>query len=140
MCPYRKDQNFEDPEFYQAKKQIKERFNKILTDLQQTVERNGYAVVTVQRFRGCLENSDVSRLPFYSNSAFSKKRNKIMCVLSVVSYAIQLYWKFCAGNNDAKVLINSYLNDLEIIIENGLKHFKATQVKGFSGYFLKEIE
>lgn len=139
--PYRKDQNFEDPEFYQAKQQIKERFNKILTDLQQTVERNGYAVVTIQRFRGCLENpenSDVSRLPFYSITPFSKKRNRIQCILSLISCTVQMYWNFCNGDQVVEALLIPSLDRLENYAAKGLKAF-GTVLKP-EGYFLEEIE
>lgn len=135
--------SFGDIEHHQAKMQIKERFNKVLTDLQKTVEQNGYAVQTVQRFRGCLENpenSDVSRLPFYSDMPFAMSRNKIKCVLSLVSFAIQRYWQFCTGNQLVKDSLDVYLNWLENIIVKGLKAFKIRKSKSPRGYYLEEIK
>ncbi len=131
-------------EHYQAKKQIKERFNKVLTDLQKTVEQNGYAVQTVQRFRGCLENpknNDVSRLPFYSPGPLSATRQRIRCVLCVISYIMQSYWAFCTGNKEARKIIAAGLSDLENYAEKGLKAFKINESTDLvRGYWLGEIK
>lgn len=138
-----KKKSLGDPEFYQAKVKIKKRFNKILTDLQKTVERNGYAVQIVQRFRGCLENpenSDISRLPFYSDKPTSLKRNKINCILCVISCTMQMYWHFCNGDKEPEELINKSLYVLENYVTQGLKSFKAIRYTGSLGYFLKEIK
>lgn len=139
--PVRKDHSFGNIEFFQAKKEIKERFNGILTKLQKTVERNGHAVQTVQRFRGCLENpeqSDVSRLPFYSDVPFSRVHHKISCVLCVLSHTIQLYWSFCTGNQGVRKIIAASLCDLENYTIKGLKAYRT--VKHSLGYYLEEIK
>ena len=140
--PYRRDHNFEDPDFYQAKVATKQRFTKVLFDLQETAKKNGYAVQTIQRFRKCLnnpENGDISRLPFYSNTALSKKCNKITCVLSLISFIIQKYWQFCADDKGTETTISAGLFDLENIVEKGLKAFKLSKSQSPKGYYLKEI-
>lgn len=139
--PAKKCDSFGDVEHYQAKKEIKERFNKILTDLQKTVERNGYAVQTVQRFRECLENpenNDISRLPFYSETPFSSKRNRIQCILCWISCTIQMYWNFCNGDDKPVELINRSLSELEHYIKKGLKAFRTVHKP--EGYYLVEIK
>ncbi len=132
-----------------AKKEIGERFEKILTNLRKTVEQNGYAVQTIERFRECLENpedNDVTRLPFRSfNYAFSLKHNKIKCVLCVVSYTIQLYWAFCMFKCDAtyqleKDKLYTYLSELENYAAKGLAAFKIAGTKYPDGYYLEEIK
>jgi len=135
--------SFSDINHYQAKTQIKERFNKILTDLQKTVEQNGYAVQAVQRFRGCLENpenSDVSRLPVFAPVPACPKPNKILCVLHLISYTVQLYWAFCASGQKHRESLTGYLTSLEIIVEKTLKHLKVVEVPSSLGYRLKGIE
>lgn len=138
----RKDHSFGDVEFYQARKQIKKRFNKILTDLQKTVERNGYAVQTVQRFRGCLNNSeniDFTRLPFYSKTYTSIKYDKISCVLCLISLTIQLYWRFCNENTEClHAWIDRHLGELESIAAKGLKAFKIGNHLKSKRYYLEE--
>ena len=132
-----------DAEFYQAKQEIKNRFHKVLTDLQKTVERNGYAVQAVQRFRGCLENpenNDVSRLPVYAPLPYSLKRNKIRCILSIISYTIQRYWDFYNGNREMYGLVNNKLIDLKNIAKKELKAFKIMQCVVPGEYYLKEIK
>ncbi len=138
--------SFGDTEFYQVKQEIKKRFDKILIALQKTVEKNGYAVVTVQRFRNCLNNpglvfQDTSRLPFYSVTDSSSKRNKIHCVLCIVSYTVQLYWRFCSGNKEVKDIINEHITMLENIVEKELKAFEARKFSTMPwAYYLEEIK
>ncbi len=136
--------NFGDTEHYRAKKEIKERFNKLLTDLQKTVERNGYAAQTVRRFRGCLEvreEQDVSSLPFYARSVFSPKRSKVSCVLHFLSSTVQTYWKFCTTdyNTDLYQRLNAGISSLENIASKGLAKFKLAQVRGYNHYYLEEV-
>lgn len=126
-----------------AKKEIKERFEKILTDLRKTVERNGHAVQTIERFRGCLENpenSSVSRLPFYAPTSFSHKHSKIDCVLCVISWAIQEYYSFCAGNRNVEKLLIASLDKLENYTVKGLILFKIAGTKYPHGFYLVEIK
>lgn len=128
-----------------AKKEIKKRFEKILTDLRKTVERNGYAVQTIERFRGCLNinvtklaDGEVVRLPFFSVTLFSRQRNKINCILCLVSYTIQKYWEFCVGDQEQRYVINSYLCDLENYAAKGLAAFKIVGTRYPDGYYLEE--
>lgn len=133
---------FGDIEFYQTKKEIKERFEKILTNLRKTVEKNGNAVQIIERFRGCLENpenNDITRLPFYSFNSISRKRKKIHCVLCLTGYTIQIYWSFCVGNKLVKNTIGAGLNKLENYAIKGLDAFKIIGTKYPNGYSLKEI-
>ncbi len=136
--------SFGNVEHYQAVKAIKERFNKVLTDLQKTVKQNGYAVQTVQRFRGCLENpanNDVFRLPFYSSTLLSATRHKIRCILCVISFIMQSYWEFCTGDKEARKIIAAGLSDLENYAEKGLKAFKINESTDLvRGYWLGEIK
>ncbi len=135
--------SFGDTEFYQAKQEIKKRFDKILIALQETVKRNGYAVITVQRFRGCLNIQrviDVSMLPFYSATPLSKEYNKITCVLSVVSFTMQQYWQFCAGDKEIICVIVAALDDLENYAAKGLKAFKLAKSRSPRGYYLVETK
>lgn len=143
--PARKDHSFGDTGHYQAIQKIKERFNKLLTDLQKTVERSPQAVQTVQRFRGCIEvtglvDQDASRLPFYSQGVYSPKPNKIGCVLCLLSYTVQLYWRFCAGNKLLQSTVEDNLHDLEQIAIKRLEAFKISKSAHFGAYFLKEIK
>jgi len=125
-----------------AKKEIKERFEIILTDLRKTVEGNGYAVRTVEHFRSCLNitNPDVSQLPLYSAAPFSHHQNKIHCTLCEVSCAVQLYWSFCAGDKDAKELLSHKLDILENYAAKGLAAFKIVGTRYPDGFYLEEIK
>ncbi len=124
-----------------ARKEIKVQFEKILTDLRKTVERNGYAVQTIERFRGCLENpenSNVSRLPLYSPTSFSPKHNKINCVLCVIGFTVSIYWDFCNGHKELETKITKNLSKLERIAEKGLGVFRIAGEKYPDGYYLVE--
>ena len=139
--------SFGDTEFYQVKQEIKKRFDKILIALQKTVEKNGYAVVTVQRFRDCLKNpedNNVSRLPYYSNTPFATAHNKVECVLSIISFIAQRYWMFCGKNklyeDHIKSSIDVHLDWLENIAARGLKAFKLAKSHSPRGYYLEEIK
>ena len=143
--PAKKDM-FGDIEFYQAKKKAKERLDRILTDLQKTVERNSYAVQTAQRFRGCLENphlGDVTRLPVYSSTTYSRKRNRVQAILYTISCAVQIYWKFCNAdsvNQEVKEQLDDFLSMLENYAEKGLKSFKIVESEFPKGYYLEEVK
>lgn len=126
-----------------AKKEIKKRFEKILTDLRKTVERNGYAIQTVERFRGCLENPEnnsVDQLPFYSDTVFSHKRSKTSCILCMVSCIVQLYWEFCTGNQEQRKIIDACLDSLERYAAKGLAAFKIAGTRYPHGFYLEEIK
>ncbi len=126
-----------------ARKEIKKRFSAVLTDLRKTIERNGYAVQTIERFRGCLENpggSEVSRLPLFSPTSFSlKHHHKIYCILCVISYGMQLYWALCAGDKKVIESLPGILDQLENYAAKGLAAFKIAGTRYPDGYYLVEI-
>ena len=118
---------FGDIELYQMVKKTRTRFNKILTDMQKTVERSGTAVQMCQKFRDCLkptEEIDESRLPLFSKTATSKQHKKIHCIMCLISYAVQQCWKLAGGGKGHVAEIELCFATLEQITELGLKEFK----------------
>jgi len=131
---------FGDIELYQAVKKARTRFSKILTDMQNVVVVSATAVQMCQRFRDCLrvtEEIDESRLPLFSKVSTSKQHKKIHCIMCLISYTIQLYWKLAEGGKGNILEIAYNLAMLEQLTELGLKKFKI--VGDISkGYYLEK--
>ncbi len=141
----REKDKFEDMEFHQAKVKIAERFTKVLTDLQKTVAKNGFAVQAVQRFRSCLEPTgphDVAWLPIFSASRVSRTPQKINCVLSLISHTVMQCWWFYDGKEGGNLVIdiNEHLAELENYVTKGLKSFTVKKSEQPFGYYLEEIQ
>lgn len=124
-----------------AKQKLHGLLTAILTDLQKVVEKNGYAVQTIQRFRGCLsiKQFDVSQLPFYSPTPFSHEATKISCVLCFVSCTIQMYHTWCSGDKEVQELLFNSVEHLGNIVVKGLDAFKIVGSKYPTGFYLEEI-
>jgi len=131
---------FGDIELYQAVKKAKTRLAKILTDMQNTVRVSPTAIQMCQRFRDCLrvtEEIDESRLPLLSETATSKQHKKIHCVMCLISWTIQQYWKLADGGKGFVAEIELCLATLEFITDLGLKEFKiAGDIS--KGYYLEK--
>lgn len=138
----KRSNSFGDIEFYQAKKRIKERFHKVLTALRETVKQNGYAVQSIERFRGCLNirksGNSISELPVFSTRPYSPTHSKIYCVLCLVSFTVQYYWAFCNGAKECETIITESLTDLESYVTEGLDAFEVVKLDGRRLYYLKK--
>ncbi len=136
----KRTKQFGDIELYRMIKETRIRFTQILTDVQKTVRVSGTAVQMCQKFRECLkptEEIDESRLPLLSKTMRSMKKNKIRCVMCLISHTMQLYWGLCSGNKNEEIIVSTYLGMLEVIIENGLWAYRLGGNVN-TGYYLEK--
>lgn len=126
-------------DFLIAKQKFTERFEKLFIDLQ-GFSISGHFKQTIQRFRPCLQPNEAlneSRLPFLNYNINSRKTDKNQCVLCILSFVIQEYWKFCNGNLNLEPGIIFLLELLERYAKNGREAYKIAGE--FPKFYLKKI-
>ena len=129
-------------DFLMLKQEIKKRLEQLTIDLQ-GFSINGYFKQTVQKFRPCIEPNEAlgeSQLPFFSEKPESHSRSKDQCVLCMLSFTIQLYWKFC-NNQDMKKGddVTVGLDLLEGYAKYSSKNWKICGQKYPDGYHLEGV-
>ncbi len=120
------------------KRDFEKQFRKTLTTIQY-LHQNQYYREACQKFRDCIKPDktfNTTRLPVYSAVGLSPAQRKINCVLSKVSYIIQLYWEFYKGKTELAEPLKKNLQTLEEYIKNGLDAYKISGKK-WPGYFLE---
>lgn len=108
--------------------ELEKRFHAILNKIPEVVKSSGYAVKTVHRFRDCItpiELGGAERLPLYSKNGRSGTSDKVYCILCLISYTLQLYWRLCLEEMDQTESVKNNLDLLDKITEKGLDSFKV---------------
>ncbi len=134
-----KQSGFGDIEFYQRKKEIKERFNAIVPKLK-ALHQNHYYQRAVEQFRDVLtpmEPRDMGRLPLFSDNGLSAVKSKNACVLILISVFVCRYWDFCERTGSWG-RIDAELKWFETLADKGLSDYDIKGEK-YPGYYLRKM-
>lgn len=134
---------FPDPDVYAAQREIKQRYNAVLSKLIKTIQ-SAEVKNMLSNFRDVLDepkDDPFGKLPVYNVAyGLSPEFSKYRCLLNFISRMVQRNWVFNEGEDlETTVLIKSDLTFLESIAEKGLDAF---EIKGnkFPGYYLSKKE
>ena len=130
-------------ELLMLQQEAKQRFDKILLDIQALPEirHDPFVLKQCRDFRYCLKPfkcSSVADLPYYAPQPETWSPDKTLCVLSVISSTVQLLWRLYAGDKFLASSISVLLDKLEGYIENGLDAYEVVGKKYNPGFWLEK--
>ena len=130
-------------ELLMLQQEAKQRFDKILLDIQvlPEIRHDPFVLKQCRDFRYCLKPlkcSSVADLPYYAPRPETWSPDKILCVLSVISCAVQSLWELYAGNKFLVSEINTFLDRLEGYIQDGLDAYEVVGEKYDPGFWLEK--
>jgi len=136
--PKRKSKiEFPDPDFHQQKKEFNKQIRQVILDFSKIIPRSRNRDLLL-KFLDCInpgKTIDVTRLPYVVDRPSGKSENKVACIFGLISWTLQIYWKYCFGDKDLLEDINLSLEHLNQILSNGLNQY---QIRGdfANGFYL----
>jgi hypothetical protein len=119
---------FDNPEKYQTKQKLHQEIRQTLLDLRNSLLYANHREM-VMDFIGVINpgsmGGDVTRLPYESQGPKARTASKSECLFALISYIIQEYWAYCAGELTALSTISSGTKLLQQITKNGLKQYQV---------------
>ena len=120
---------FNNPEKHQIKQKLHQKIRQTLLELRKTLPYANHREIIMQ-FIGVINpgsmGGDVTRLPYESQRPKARTASKMECVFALVSWMIQRYWDYCAGNDFLTIdTIKNGLQILQQITKNGLKQYQV---------------
>lgn len=119
--PKKEKISFPNPDKHEQKVNLHKEIRQTILQLREVLP-NPKDRDTLLKFADCinLPSRDVSRLPCGSKAT---RRNKSACLLALVSWLIQKYWDYCAGDLGVGNTIKANLLGLQEVAEKGLGAF-----------------